>query len=292
VTAIARVRRVLVYVLAAGALLAITAYALRRPLTNAMLFYPVRGQDRTPEDLGLPYEEVWIRASDGVRTQAWWIPGRPDAAVVLFFHGNAGTIADRLENAAMLRALGPTVVLAEYRGYGDSEGKPSERGFEADALAALAEVRQRAPDRPVVVFGRSLGGAVATHVAATEAVDGLAVESAFTSLREVAGKALALPFAGALAAYDFDVAGKIGRVEAPVLVIHGEDDELVPVGMGRRLYERAGAAPWRRLHLVPDGDHNSTLSAGGPDYWQAWKDFLNAVMAPTKGSAPHDADVR
>lgn len=244
---------------------------LRRPMTDAMLFYPSRGQDRTPQDLGLAYETVWLRAPDGVCTQAWWIPGTPGAPVIVFFHGNAGTMADRLENAAMLRGLGPTVFLVEYRGYGDSEGRPSEAGLEADAREAVREARRRAgPEGKIVLFGRSLGGAVAAYAASVERVDGLVLESTFTSLRAIAGRAVAIPFAGRLAAYDFDTASLMPSIACPVLVIHGEDDRLVPVAMGRKLYDLATRAPWRHFHEVPEGDHNDTYTLGGRPYRDAW----------------------
>jgi hypothetical protein len=270
-------RRVLAAILVAVLLLGIGLFLFRRPLTDAMLFYPDHGQGRSPDDVGLAYESLWVEASDGVRTEAWWIPAGPDAPVILFFHGNAGTISDRLENAAELHGRGASVLLAEYRGYGNSGGKPSEQGFYRDARAALAVARERAGDAPVVVFGRSLGGAVAIDVASRERVDGLVVESSFTSLGEMAKRAVSVPFASVLAAYDFDSVAKIGRVTVPVLVIHGEDDELVPMEMGRRLYEAARGAPWRRIHAVEGGDHDSTLAVGGEAYWEAWKAFLATV---------------
>lgn len=254
------------------------AFFFRRSITDAMLFYPVRHQARTPAALDLPYEDVWLTAADGVRTQAWWIPGWMDAPVVLFFHGNAGTMSDRLENAEFLRAFGLTVLLLEYRGYGDSEGRPSEKGLQLDARAALQEARRRAGARPILLFGRSLGGAVAIELAAAEEVDGLVVESSFTSLPDMSGRVLKIPGARFLTAYDFDSIHKIGKIEAPLLVIHGANDELVPVEMGRQLYEAGAAARWRSLHLVEAADHNSTFAYGGPGYRQAWRTFLDVVV--------------
>jgi hypothetical protein len=254
-----------------------------RRLTDAMLFHPTRGQARTPAAFGVDYEELAVRGSDGVRTQAWWIPGDLNAPVVLMFHGNAGTIADRLENAMMIRELGVDLMMAEYRGYGDSQGRPSERGLYADARAALAEARDRAAGRPVIVFGRSLGGAVAIDLASREPVDGLIVESTFTSLRALA-RTTRIPFASRAVAYDFDSVSKIARVTAPILVIHGDADELVPFRMGRALSEAAAGSPDSRLHTVAGGDHNGTWLAGGSAYWAAWRQLIADVESAERSA--------
>lgn len=247
-----------------------------RRLTDAMLFHPTRGQARTPASFGVDYEELAVLATDGVRTQAWWIPGDVSGPVVLMFHGNAGSIADRLENAMMIRELGVDLMMAEYRGYGDSQGRPSERGLYRDATAALAEARDRACGRPVVVFGRSLGGAVAVDLASREQVDGLIVESTFTSLPAMA-RSTRIPFATRAVAYAFDSVAKIGRVKAPVLVIHGDADELVPFRMGEALHRAAVGSVDARFFRVHGGDHNGTWLAGGSAYWDAWREMLERV---------------
>ena len=249
---------------------------LLRRLTDAMLFHPTRGQTRTPSSFGADYEDLRVRASDGVVTQAWWIPGNPAAPVVVMFHGNAGTIADRLENAMMIRDLGVDLMMAEYRGYGDSEGQPSERGLYADAHAVLAEARARAGGRPVVVFGRSLGGAVAVELASREPVDGLIVESTFTSLHAMA-RSTRIPFASRAVAYRFDSLAKIARITAPILIIHGDADELVPFRMGEQLRDAAARSRHVGFVRVRGGDHNGTWLADGTAYWDAWKSMLDRV---------------
>jgi fermentation-respiration switch protein FrsA (DUF1100 family) len=258
---------------------------LRKALTNALLFYPDRGQSRTPADLGMPFEEVWLRSPDGVRTQAWWIPGERGAPVVVMFHGNAGTMADRLENARLMRGFGVSLLLCEYRGYGDSQGKPSERGLRLDAERALVEARRRAGSGCVVVFGRSLGGAVAIDVASrtSTAIDGLIAESTFTSLPDMARAATRISLASRVVAYRFDSASKIGRLAIPILIVHGDSDELVPFRMGERLRDLARAAPRVFFHRVPGGDHNSTWVLGGAGYERAWREFLAYVAARARG---------
>ena len=263
---------------------------LRRRMTDVMLFYPERGQTRTPGDLGLTYEETHPLAQDGVHTEFWWMPA--DGPVVLFFHGNAGTMGDRLDIARQLHDLGAAVAFSEYRGYGNSEGRPNESGLYLDARAALVQARQLAGNRPVIVAGRSLGGAVAIELAATEAVDGLVVESSFTSLADIAG-ATGIPFAGRLAAYDFDSRSKIAQVSAPILITHGDADELVPFAMGRELETTArhGASPEVRFHAVSGGGHNDIILTGGNPYWQAWASFLAHVETlPPMGSEREKSD--
>ncbi|MEE2830405.1 MAG: alpha/beta hydrolase [Myxococcota bacterium] len=243
---------------------------LSRSLTDSMLFHPERGQSRTPAALGLGYSELGLQTEDGITIQAWWIPFRGDPAVdrnlaVVTFHGNAGTLADRLEHTRLLHDLGVSTLAVEYRGYGDSEGSPSEDGLALDARAGLAEARRRIGGGKVLVHGRSLGGAVAIGLAADQPVDGLMVESTFTSLGEMAGHT-GIPLASRLVAYRFASEEGIARVQAPVLVVQGRQDELIPVAMGERLRDAAPDADWFE---VSDGRHNDTWLRGGADYWSA-----------------------
>jgi fermentation-respiration switch protein FrsA (DUF1100 family) len=259
------------------ALLALIMF--RTKITNAMLFFPEKGQTRTPAEMNVAFEEVWVTAADGTKTHGWWIPGMQDGPIVLMFHGNGGTISDRLESAMDIRDLGATVYMAEYRGYGDSEGSPSEEGLYADAKAAFTEAKQRAGKRPVVVFGRSLGGAVAIHLASLGEVDGLIVESTFTSLRAMASRSN-IPFAARLVAYEFHSLEKIAKVTAPILTIHGDADGLIPFEMGQRLDQAAISSRATSFHRVVGGNHNDTWAVGGSEYWVAWKTFLSALATP------------
>jgi len=271
-----------------------TSLSVRERITNAMLFYPDRGQWRSPSQMGMAYDAVELTARDGVKTQAWWIPaadgreGAGPAPVLLFFHGNAGTIADRLDNAVQLRRLGVTLLMAEYRGYGDSQGEPTEVGLYADADAALAEARRRAAGAPVIVFGRSLGGAVAMDLASRQPVDGLITESTFTSLAEMAGKT-GIPFAESIAAYRFASIEKIGKVAAPVLIFHGDRDEMIPFEMGTRLRDAATSSRRVDFHLVMGGTHNDTWLRGGEPYWAAWRGFVQRVRE-AEGRSPTTDD--
>lgn len=250
---------------------------LLRSFTDSLLFYPERGQWRTPAALGLPYEEIWLEVGDD-RIQAWWVAPDAPGPIIVMFHGNGGTIADRLENVAELhRRFDASVVQLEYPGYGDSGGRPSEASLYAAGEAVCEEAERRAGGRPVVLFGRSLGGAVAIDLAAADRpVAGLVVESTFTSLADMA-QTTGIPLARRLVAYEFDSLKKIRGVRAPLLLVHGDRDEIVPYEMAHRLYEAASGASRKTLHTVEGGSHNDTWILGGAAYWSAWAEFLGAI---------------
>lgn len=246
-------------------------------ITRSMVFYPERGQQTTPRAVGLDFEEVWLQSDDGVRTQAWWIPAKSPRAVLVAFHGNAGTMAHRLPFYKRLHDLSCSLLTAEYRGYGDSSGTPSEKGLYADAEAALVEARRRAAmGTPIVAWGRSLGGAVAIYLAHSQSLDGLIAESTFTSLPDMAALT-GIPFARTLVAYDFDSLSRIRTVKAPILLVHGEADELVPFAMGERLRDAALAAASVTFHAVARGEHNSTWLQGGRAYFEAIDAFITGL---------------
>ncbi len=246
--------------------------ALFKSLTDSFLFHPTAGQAATPDRVGLDYEELRIEADDAVKTQAWWMPHPGAELCVITFHGNAGTMADRLGHMRPLWDLGVSVFAAEYRGYGDSEGRPSEEGLARDARAALIEARSRCPR--VVVHGRSLGGAVAIRLASEQPVEGLMVESTFTALKDMAGRS-GIPLATHLVAYEFASLERIAGVRAPTLVVHGTAVELIPIGMGEALVE-AAAGPSTFLP-VAGGTHNDTWLRGGAEYWSTLQAFLDSL---------------
>ena len=251
---------------------------LLQAITDSMLFHPTRGQSATPDRHGLPWEERWLDA-DGTRIQAWWMPAAaPGTTTVVTFHGNAGTIADRIPWYRQVVRGGVSVLAVEYRGYGDSAGSPSEAGLLADGRAGLAAARELAADRgdKLVIHGRSLGGAVAIQVdaGAHPPVDGLVVESTFTSLADMADRS-GIPLAARLVSYSFASIDRIGAGPGPLLLVHGDADELIPFAMGEQLVARAQEAGRRaRLHRVGGGGHNDTWARGGAAYWDAVLGFF------------------
>jgi hypothetical protein len=261
---------ILVLAVAAGAL------SMRDRLIGRMLFYPTPGVDWSPASLGIEASEVFLTTEDGVRIHAFHLPAPAARRALLFLHGNAGNASHRLPNAELLRRLGADVLLLEYRGYGRSEGRPDEAGLYADARAGLAYIEGELafPERRVVVFGRSLGGAVAVDLAAGRDLGGVILESTFSSLSDEAARAFGWP--GALIARGrFDSAAKIGRVRAPLLFIHGDRDEVVSVELGRRLYERATAV--KSFETLHGAGHDDTVAVGGAAYLSRIARFLDEV---------------
>jgi fermentation-respiration switch protein FrsA (DUF1100 family) len=237
------------------------------------------GSGLLPE--GVAVEECRFEAGDGVRLHGLLcrpagVPEDPEGKVLLWFHGNAGNLADRLDMAAALCRMPVTVFLIDYRGYGLSRGRPSEKGLYRDAQAAwdhLIAERKVAPGR-IVLFGKSLGGAVAVDLAARVRPAGLIVQSAFTSVPDMA--AIAMPFVPRfLVRTKMDSLKKIRDIRCPVLFIHSPADEVVPYAMGRRLFEAAPGP--KAFYEVPGAGHNETWMAGGEAYLRRLKEFIDAL---------------
>ena len=205
--------------------LSLTAFALTPPVRNRILdrfiFQPVRGVDFTPAQLGIHAEEIWLRSEDGVRLHAFWLPAPGATRAILMLHGNAGNASHRLPRAAALAALGAHVLLPDYRGYGLSDGSPGETAL-ADARAALAKlVVERGIDAArVVLFGHSLGGAIAVDLAADRKLAGVVLESTFTSLADVARASRVRSAAGSCAGASTRFEDRAAR--APLLQLHGD----------------------------------------------------------------------
>jgi len=190
----------------------------------------------------LPVEDVWLTAADGAKLHAWWIPNERAKFAFLAFHGNASNIANRAAIYDVLQKAPENVLALEYRGYGKSEGKPTEAGIYRDAEAAYAYVMQTkgVDTRQVIAFGQSLGTAVATHVAMQHAVGGLVLEAPFPSASRVARKVFWFLPGASLAVYgQFNTGKWVQRVRTPVLIVHCEQDPVIPYEFGREVYEAA-----------------------------------------------------
>jgi len=246
---------------------------------KGVVFFPDPILVGTPGDYGLKYEEVWFSAADGVRLHGWWVP-KEGAPVLLWFHGNGGNISHRLENIKLLHDLvGVTVFIFDYREYGKSQGRITREGTYLDAAAAYRYVTEtrKIPARDIVLFGRSLGTALATDLAVQVPCRSLILESAYTSSQDMAR--LYLPFLfDWRPSVPYDNLGKIGQISVPLLVIHGEDDEIIPVDMGRRVF--AAAPDPKELYLIPQAHHNDTYLVGGKAYFER----LRAFILPEKNS--------
>ncbi len=242
------------------------------------LFFPARDLYRSPAAEGLAFEDVHFRSA-GNELHGWYIPAS-GSQVVLWMHGNAGNIADRLDQAVeMKRALGVSSFMFDYRGYGKSEGRPSEAGLYQDAEAAfrwLTETRGVNP-RHIILYGQSLGSAVSVDLALNGGVNsgGMVLESPFTSAADVARSIyFGLPV-GLVMSVKLDNIGRIGEVKMPILVIHGISDTVIPFSMGKKLFD---VAPEPKTFLpIAGADHSDCYYVGGEAYWSAWKDLLDQV---------------
>jgi fermentation-respiration switch protein FrsA (DUF1100 family) len=247
-------------------------------LIDRMVFHPTPGTDLAPADVGLAGEDVFLETADGVRIHGFWLPAATATRAVLFLHGNAGNASDRLPNAAELVRLGTSVLLLDYRGYGRSEGRPSEAGVYADAQAGIEYLiaeRAMAADR-IVVFGRSLGGAVAIDLVQRQPVAGLILESTFTSLSDMAESLI--PFAGSVTGGRYDSERKVADIQTPLLFFHGDRDEIVPFALGQRLFGAANAP--KEFETIRGASHNDTTLVGGAAYFARIGRFLDAVTPP------------
>jgi fermentation-respiration switch protein FrsA (DUF1100 family) len=236
-------------------------------LLNGLLYFPSRSFYATPAGAGLAYEDAVFAADDGTRLHGWWIPASrtPAAAHVILFHGNAGNIGDRVLHARLLTDAGLDVFLFDYRGYGKSDGTPDEEGTSRDARAARGALLARpAVDADRVVYlGESIGGAVALALALEAPPMGLVLQSAFTSVRDM-GR-LHYPFIPSAVVPDaYPNLKRIAQLRAPLLVLHGDRDEIVPVAQGRALF--AAAPEPRRLEIVRGAGHNDLIEVMGASY--------------------------
>jgi fermentation-respiration switch protein FrsA (DUF1100 family) len=214
-------------------------------------------------------QDVWLTARDGTKINGWWLRSEGSHFATLFLHGNAGNIGHRADHIAEIAAAGSDVLVIDYRGYGRSQGHPTERGLSMDADAAYDYLA--AKGKPIVLHGESLGSAVAVELATRHPIAGLVLETPFSSLRAEANTVL--PIIGPLVVWGFDSKSRIAHVHVPLLLIHGDHDQTVPYRLGSELYEAAPGP--KTLWTVPGGDHNDLLGVAGPEY----RDRLRRIYA-------------
>jgi fermentation-respiration switch protein FrsA (DUF1100 family) len=261
--------RILVLLLIAGGVLLL--------LEKHLIYFPMRAHEVTPAGLGLAHEEVELRAEDGVRLHGWFLPAKGSRLTVLVCHGNAGNVSHRLDRALLMQSrLDVDTFLFDYRGYGRSEGSPDEEGTYRDGRAAYRWLIARGlgPER-VVLFGESLGSAVALQLAVEVEARALVLESPFASVPEMARAVYPFLPVWPFVRTRYDNVSKVARLRMPLLVLHGERDEIVPFAQGRRVFE---AAPQpKRFFAIPGASHNDTYVVGGDAYWRALREFLDGL---------------
>jgi len=240
---------------------------------SRLIYFPEKTLTATPESVGLSFDAVSFRADDGVSLSGWFVPAEPCKGVVLFCHGNAGNISHRLESIQVFHKLNLSTFIFDYRGYGSSEGRPSERGTYLDALAAwdYLEHRNACPSGGIVVFGRSLGASVAAWLARERSPSALIVESAFTSITDLGADLYPHLPVRLLSRYRYETIRYLREVQCPVLVVHSRSDEIIPFEHGRRLFEAANAP---KAFLEISGSHNDGFLVSGDTYVEGIRNFL------------------
>ena len=237
-----------------------------RSLLNSLLYFPSRAIVETPGRAGLDYRDVALETDDGERLHGWWIGGRNESlGHLLVCHGNAGNVGDRVLHAALLTAGGFDVLLFDYRGYGQSSGRPSEEGTYRDARAALRCLLEQPGVDPARVFylGESLGGSIALDLALEHPPAGLVLLSAFTGVRELAR--LHYPFIPTSLVPDaYPTVRRIPELRVPLLVLHGDRDEIVPLSQGRALFEAAPEP--KHMHVFTGLGHNDLVPLAGTEF--------------------------
>ncbi len=253
-----------------------------------LIYFPSREIEATPEALTLEHQDVFLDASDGTRVHGWFLPAprrRSPSATVLVCHGNAGNISGRLDRSVLLHGrLGVDVFLFDYRGFGRSEGRPTEEGTYLDAVAAhryLVEERGIAPER-LILFGESLGAAVAIELSLRKDAVALVLEAPFTSIADMVR--VAYPFLAPFNAFvrtRYDNLTKISRVALPLLIFHGRRDPTVPFEQGETLFHSAREP--KTFVAVENAGHADAFLVGGEAYWNAWRSFLQTLDSAGMG---------
>jgi fermentation-respiration switch protein FrsA (DUF1100 family) len=243
-------------------------------LEESLIFFPARHPEGEWQPRGLKFEDARFEAADGVHLHGWYVPCKDRRAAVLFCHGNAGNVTHRADLLRVLHdRVGVSVLCFDYRGYGQSEGKPNEQGVLCDAWAArrwLAE-REGIAESDIVLMGESLGGAVAVDLAATDGARALVLQNTFTSVPDLAAHYYPwLPVRWAMRTR-LDSLSKIGQYRGPLLQSHGDADSIIPYRFGRQLFDAANDP--KRFFPIPGGDHNDFPPA---EYFDALRAFLES----------------
>jgi fermentation-respiration switch protein FrsA (DUF1100 family) len=250
-----------------------------------MIYFPTHVVDWTPAEAKLTFEDLRLRCADGVTIHGWFIPATgKQVGTVLFFHGNAGNISHRSDKILILHKLGLDVCMVDYHGYGQSEGKPGEKETYLDADASydwLTRQRGIAP-KQILVWGESLGGGVATYLAASKEIGGLVLESTYTSLPDV-GRSI-YPFLPTklLMSTRYDSLGRITKIHAPILIFHSPQDEVIRYRLGERLFDAANEP---KTFVQLSGDHNGGFLASEPIFSEAIRTFAEKCFGDIKRGA-------
>jgi len=241
------------------------------------LYKPVQGVPYTPGELGLDFEDVIFKSGDGTQLTGWYIHAEDSELTVLFCQGNGGNMMYCLDSINIFYNLGLNCFIFDYRGYGSSEGKPSEDGTYLDAGAAykwLTEERKILSDN-IIIFGRSLGGSIAAQLAGKKRPKALILESSFTSYVDIGRKSYPYMPVRWFARFNYNTIDYIRNVCCPIMIIHSRNDELIPFEFGLELYEAANE-PKEFVEIF--GSHNDGFLMSGEIYKKAWIKWLKFLQ--------------
>lgn len=243
---------------------------------SRFIYYPSKIVSVSPADIRLPFEDLRLLTSDGVSIAAWYVPAENTGKTVLFFHGNGGNMGGRIDLVQAMHEMGLNVLIIDYRGYGNSEGRPSEEGTYLDADAAWQYLTGKlgVPGSDIVIYGRSLGGAVACWLAAEKAPAALVLESTFTSIPDMAAGQYPFLPVRLFCRFGYTTTDNVQNVRCPVLISHGRDDRVVPYEHGRKILDAANA-PKQFVELTEG--HNVCSLAVDWDYRDAFEEFIAAT---------------
>ena len=246
-------------------------------MQSALIFYPNmpgRTLISTPENIGLAYQDVAFVTEDNIKLHGWFIPNNNAKGTVLFFHGNAGNISHRLNSIAIFHRLELNVFIIDYRGYGKSEGKITEKGTYRDAEAAWNYLNQTQgiSGKQIIIFGRSLGASIASKLATKHTPAALIIESGFTSVPSMGQRFYPFLPIRWLTHFKYDTKENIKYISCPVMVAHSKNDEIIPYHEGREIFE---AAPEPKQFLEMQGGHNDGFIVSGTSYVKGLRSFIN-----------------
>jgi fermentation-respiration switch protein FrsA (DUF1100 family) len=267
--------RVVITTIAALVLIVALLAVLVRRFEPAFAFFPTSGESATPATFGAAFARETLTTSDGERLGAWALTRKDAAATVLYFHGNGGNLSMWAPIITGIHARGYDVYAFDYRGYGVSSGRPTERGLYRDVEAAVEWVGRGHQRRPIVYWGRSLGATMAAYAASVRRPDGIILESGFRDARSLMSGSPVTWLLFLFATYRFPTAEWLRGVDRPVLVVHGDRDRIVPFQNGQRLFEAIEGE--KRLFVVAGGDHNDTAPPDPVAYWRTIDAFITGL---------------
>ena len=242
-------------------------------LQSKFIYYPVKRIERSPEYLGFDYQEICYLTKDKIAISAWYIPVSNSKLTVLFCHGNAGNISHRLDSIKIFNQLGLNTFIFDYRGYGKSQGRPTEKGTYLDAegaLTYLTEKKKLSPDK-LIIFGRSLGASVAAWLAQKYAIKSIIIESTFTSIADLGAELYPILPVKLLCRFKYHTREYVKNIHSPLLIIHSLDDEIIPFHHSQHILKAANL-PKKLLQL--NGSHNEAFLLSSKKYFEGLKEFI------------------